>query len=502
MPKALRVGADAPEKRQRRHREWRRANEAEEALKSNGAGNLNVGSIPVVSPDLLAQIISTASDIALHVDRGGRILSVLANPMHRSFGPLSGWEGRQINSVLSEESIPKLMRRTEQLRDAGAATTPAIEVTHSDGENPDFPIRYALHHLPADDSLLMLGRDLRAIAEIQQKLVTVQIALEKDYEAQREIDTRYRVLMEMTRDAILLVSMATGRIADLNGAAATLLGGVRAEFLGAAVAQEFVGRRRGELLETMAALATADAAQPIEMQARRSHKRVMMVPLVFRAAGERLLLCRLDIAETNTVSQDELAESLTRLYNEGADGIVFTDGDGLIRGANESFMNLTDSASLAAIRGRSLADFLVRGTVDLKLLLDTSRRTGRMRLYATRLMTVFSAQVAVEVSATWLNDRPVPIMALIVRDASRAEALRRPGLAGGEEGASSVVELVGSSKLKDIVAETADVVERMCIETAVELTRNNRVAAAEMLGLSRQSLYVKLRKYGLLSKDD
>ena len=43
--------------------------------------------------------------------------------------------------------------------------------------------------------------------------------------------------------------------------------------------------------------------------------------------------------------------------------------------------------------------------------------------------------------------------------------------------------------------------EKMCIETAVELTRNNRVAAAEMLGLSRQSLYVKLRKYGLLSRD-
>jgi DNA-binding NtrC family response regulator len=51
------------------------------------------------------------------------------------------------------------------------------------------------------------------------------------------------------------------------------------------------------------------------------------------------------------------------------------------------------------------------------------------------------------------------------------------------------------------VAETTDVVEKMCIETAVELTRNNRVAASEMLGLSRQSLYVKLRKYGLLNKD-
>jgi DNA-binding protein Fis len=41
----------------------------------------------------------------------------------------------------------------------------------------------------------------------------------------------------------------------------------------------------------------------------------------------------------------------------------------------------------------------------------------------------------------------------------------------------------------------------MCIETAVELTMNNRVAAAEMLGLSRQSLYVKLRKFDLLSRD-
>jgi DNA-binding NtrC family response regulator len=37
----------------------------------------------------------------------------------------------------------------------------------------------------------------------------------------------------------------------------------------------------------------------------------------------------------------------------------------------------------------------------------------------------------------------------------------------------------------------------MCIEAALHLTRDNRAAAAEMLGLSRQSLYVKLRRFGL-----
>ena len=66
--------------------------------------------------------------------------------------------------------------------------------------------------------------------------------------------------------------------------------------------------------------------------------------------------------------------------------------------------------------------------------------------------------------------------------------------------ADSVVNLVGSAPLKEIVSQTTDVIERMCIETAIELTGNNRAAAAEMLGLSRQSLYVKLNKYGIEDK--
>lgn len=61
---------------------------------------------------------------------------------------------------------------------------------------------------------------------------------------------------------------------------------------------------------------------------------------------------------------------------------------------------------------------------------------------------------------------------------------------------------MGATTLKEIVAETTDVIEKMCIETALELTDDNRVAAAEMLGLSRQSLYVKLRKYALLARED
>jgi DNA-binding NtrC family response regulator len=60
-----------------------------------------------------------------------------------------------------------------------------------------------------------------------------------------------------------------------------------------------------------------------------------------------------------------------------------------------------------------------------------------------------------------------------------------------------MTELVGRVPLKDIVRETTDLIEQLCIEAALELTGDNRASAAEMLGLSRQSLYVKLRRFNI-----
>lgn len=468
-------------------------------MTTDGRHLLNSGKLPVIAPGLMTEILATIADITLLVTPGLRIVSVLGNPGHRSYGQLADWEGMQLQDILTEESQRKLETRLADLK-AGRSGVMA-ELNHAGQQAWDFPMRYSLHLLGPDGSILLLGRDLRPLAEVQQQLVAAQLALERDYEAQRELDTRYRVLMEMTRDPVMLVSMSTGRITDLNPAAALLLGGARAELVGSAVAQEFDGRRRGEFLDALSGAAAAETATQLEVTARRSQRRILVSPRLFRAAGERILLCLIDPGDKRTQAPDDLSENLQRLYHEGVDGIVFADGEGVIRAANEAFLNLTDASGIAAVRGRSIADYLVRGQVDLRVLLDNVKRTGQIRLYATRLTTDFSGQIAVELSASWLNDRPNPVLVLVVRDASRADALRRSGAGLPDDGARSVMELVGSSTLKDIVAETTDVIEKMCIETALELTRNNRVAAAEMLGLSRQSLYVKLRKYGLLNRD-
>lgn len=469
-------------------------------MTTDGRHLLNGGKVPLIAPELLTEILSSASDISLLLDSNLRIMSVLVNPNHRSFGQLSDWEGAMLASVLTEESLRKFEKRLGEMRNARRGPL-AVEINHADQVNWEFPVRYSIHRIETDGSLLLLGRDLRPIAEVQQQLVAAQMTLERDYESQREMDTRYRVLMEVSRDPIILISMSSGRIADVNPAAALLLGGQRADLVGAAIAQEFDGRRRGEFLESMANLALAESSGPIELTARRSQKRLMITPTVFRAAGERILLCQLDYADVAATSTDELSDNLARLYHDGVDGIVFADADGTIRAANEAFLNLTDSPNMAAIRGKSLADFLARGVVDLRVMLENVKRTGQLRLYSTRLNTDYSGQIAAEISATWMGDMPNPVLILVVRDASRIEAPRRPTFNAPDDGVRNVMELVGSSTLRDIVAETTDVIEKMCIETALELTRNNRVAAADMLSLSRQSLYVKLRKFGLLNKD-
>ena len=452
-----------------------------------------------VGPELLQRILASDADIVLLVDPEGIISGAETNPSNPGLPAAADWPGRPLREVLTVESVAKLDTHLERL-EAGE-NVPSTELNHPLGSGPDLAMRYAVHRIDAKGTLLMLGHDLRPIADMQQRLVEAQLAMERDYEAQREADTRYRVLMEAVDDAVVVISVANGRIRDLNAPAARLLGDSRGDLSGHPVGRAFEDRGRGELLDEMTRRAISGEGGAIEVKARRSGRELQAAPTVFRAGGERLIMCRLEEPAAASAVPDELSGNLERLYNEGIDGIVFLDRDGVIRAANEAFVNLTDAAGVQTVRGRSFSDFLSRGAVDLKVLLDNVRRARQLRHYSTRLATDFSGEVAVDMSATWLDDRARPCVVVVVRDATRSEASRASGLPGGEEGARSLRELVGSASLKEIVAETNDVVEKMCIETAIELTGNNRVAAAEMLGLSRQSLYVKLRKHGLLSRD-
>jgi len=471
-------------------------------MTTGGSSFWNSGSVPLIAPEFLSSIIAAASDIALVVSAEGTILSVLLNAEDDSFGNLKHWEGRPVVDFLTDESIDKFQQAHATYM-AGGTQKKSMELNHSDNAVWQYPVRYTFHRFGQENAVLLLGRDLRPIAETQQQLVQAQIALEQGYEARREFDSRYRVVMGHVDDAVVFVSAHTGRVDDANERAAELLGLKRDALTGATFASLFSDRSGSELTESLMNATLSDDAQPVLVRATRTRQTLAVRPVVFRAAGQRVLMCRLSgdapVAETS----DTPTSHAVALFRSTTDAIVFMDPRGSVLAVNEAFLDLVGAAHLGDVVGASLADYLARGQIDMSVLLENAAKSGQMRIYATRLVNDLGARVPVEVSATQLEDAKNPAVALIIRDVSRLGGVRVTEPAAGQipDPGSNVMDLVGTASLKEIVAETTDVVEKMCIETAVNLTRNNRVAAAEMLGLSRQSLYVKLRKYGLLSKN-
>ncbi|HKK97458.1 MAG TPA: transcriptional regulator PpsR [Marivita sp.] len=469
-------------------------------MNSSGSNFWSSGSVPLIDAEVLSSILAVASDIALVVSHEGTILSVLVNPNETSFGKLNHWEGRPLKNFLTRECIPKIEAVMATMA-KGELPSRSIELNHSDNAVWEFPIRYSFHPFGGDGSFLMLGRDLRPIAETQQQLVQAQMSLEQGYEARREFDARYRLLLRTVRDSVVFISVNDGKIKDLNDPAASLLGSTREDLIGSSFSQEFRDKRREEFIEALINAAISENNNGVEVQARRGRQRIVISPSVFRAAGERILICRMSTAEDTAARFDSLTGSLASVFEKGSDAIVFTNVTGNIEACNDSFLDLVDAAHAVDVRGRSLADFLGRGQIDMSVLVENARRAGQMRMYSTKLLNDFGAKTPVEMSVTFIDNRSEPELGFIIRDISRVDAMRKAPVQTNEDSSRNVMELVGSATLKEIVSETTDVVEKMCIETAVSLTRNNRVAAAEMLGLSRQSLYVKLRKYGLLNKD-
>jgi transcriptional regulator PpsR len=153
-------------------------------------------------------------------------------------------------------------------------------------------------------------------------------------------------------------------------------------------------------------------------------------------------------------------------------------------------------ASEELVRGESLEKWLGRTGVDLNVLISNLRQRGAVRLFATTMRGEYGSAADVEISAVAVTTGETPCLGFTIRDVGR----RLSSETRGKElprSAGQMTELVGRVPLKDIVRETTDLIEQLCIEAALELTGDNRASAAEMLGLSRQSLYVKLRRFGI-----
>jgi len=110
------------------------------------------------------ELVSAAADLTLVVGAGQVVETVVAGPQSSLAALATGWEGRPLEALFAEESWSKLSQRL-----AAPDSALPLELNHAGAAQYEFPVRYTLRRWPGTDKLLMLGRDLRPMAEVQPR---------------------------------------------------------------------------------------------------------------------------------------------------------------------------------------------------------------------------------------------------------------------------------------------------------------------------------------------
>ncbi len=448
--------------------------------------------------DPIRLMVANSSDFALVLNSDLHVEQVFTGAETLAFDELDSLRGAHFEATLAEETVGKFHALIEG---ASREEPPRWrQLNHKTNADLSFPVSYAAVAL--DDKFLMLGRDKREMALLQQRLVQAQMTIEQDYERIRQVESRYRVLFETGTDALVILSADTGKILDANSASARLLDREASDLVNRSFANKIDLASQSDLRETLEIVRTKGGQRSVALTLKAENRRIWLDALLFRSVSDTLVLCRLRPQTVAAEGAHPLTDALGDLYERAGDAIVFTDKDGMILRSNAAFQSLANVAVPEQLREYNLAKFLGRPSVDMDVMTRNAERSGRLSVYGTNIRSEYGAQIPVEISTTYLPDQKPPGFAFIIRDVTRLEASRQSGATLTTEAVEHVIELVGSTPLKELVRSTTDVVEKLCIETAVRLTNNNRAAAAEMLGLSRQSLYVKLRRYGLVDQAD
>lgn len=455
-------------------------------------------SIGNLDGDFASKLISSAMDVALVIDRAGVVqdYSVGDDELSREkvFTSLVGrpW----VDSVTLESRV----KVEEMLRDAGTKAPPRWrQVNHPSSEGSDLPIRYSALAFGNSGRILAVGRELRSVSALQQRLVNVQQSMEREYSRLRLAETRYRLLFQTASEAVIIADAQTLKIVEINPAAEKLLGKPArrksSKTLADIVEAEFAPALR-KLFEQIRATGNTDE---VRVKLEGSERDVLVSGSLFRQDQASHVLIRLAPADAGGKDRDagQAAASLKHVVEGMPDGFVVLGSDRRIQTANSAFLELAQLPAEERARGELVERWLGRSDVELNTLFVSAVEHGATRHFRTIIRGDYGATEDVEVSAVHVADRKAPCFGLSIRPVGK----RAPALPGSDRDLPRSVQqmtgLVGQVPLKNLVRETTDLIERLCIEAALELVGDNRASAAEMLGLSRQSLYIKLRRYGL-----
>ena len=466
------------------------------AVKSTADSLRWIGSLDAAS---ISAALTAAADIGILLDRDGIIQGITTAGSEQPLPDTDDWIGLPLTETVTVECKAKAEALLRSARTGEQSRSRHLNHVVPDG--PDLPILYRALAVGDQGWMVAIGRDMRALADLQQRLVDTQQAVDREYAELRHLETRYRLVLRMSSEAVVVVDARTREVVEANPAATALLGIEPGRRFPETLGESGNGEVQALLAKVQSLGKVRCARVNVPGQVGEQAGEIEICASLFRSNGTGQFLVRAAPASVAPTSEPEHA-ALLDLVAAAPDGFVVTGADGTVLDANEAFLDLAQIASLDQVRGVSLDHWLGRPGVDLNVLTASLREHRTVKLFSTTLRSEHGTVEPVEISAASIPADDGIRHGFVIRPVSR-----RPGTERGRpykvpQSADQLKEMVGRVPLKELVRETTDLIERLCIEAALEITGDNRASAAEMLALSRQSLYVKLRRYGLVSDAD
>ena len=178
-------------------------------------------SIDAVDIKTAVSLVAYSADVVFVLDANGTIRDVV-NAEKIGIEDSSGLVNKKWMDTTAIDSHPKVHALMDTNAMVGTQKWRQINQLLPDGKS--LPILFSTVRLPKQKSVLAIGRDLRNISTLQQRLVEAQQEIERDYTRLQAIENRYSQLFNITDQAYLLIDSQTLRIMEANKAAGTLLG--------------------------------------------------------------------------------------------------------------------------------------------------------------------------------------------------------------------------------------------------------------------------------------
>lgn len=443
--------------------------------------------------DAAAKLVAAAGDVALILDAKGVIKDVAFADSEMVKDGFGDWVGQRWVDTVTGECRQKI---EDLLRDSSGIGRPrARQVNHPSARGADVPVQYSAIAVGDGAKIVAVGRELRTIAALQRRLVDVQQSIERDYSRMRNSEARYRLLFQITSEPVLVVDGASLLVTEANAAAGRLFGKTPKRLAGRSFPDLFDTEGAKAVAANLASSRVAGSVDAFTAKLIETKGEVSVNISAFRQEGAVHFLARVIApnASVSTGSRTRLLEVIEKL----PDGFVVTDTDCKVLSANAAFLDLIELSSEQQAIGRPLDKWMGRHATELSVVVNNLREHGSVRHFFTLVRGELDTAEEVEVSAVSVATGEQPCFGFTVRSVARRPDFLVNGRRELPRSVEQLTQLVGRVALKDLVRESTDVIERLCIEAALELTGDNRASAAGMLGLSRQSLYSKLRRHGL-----